>query len=165
MLTRAAAAGGPRDGRDADHGSATPLGRDAIARLVPHQGTMCLLDRALHWDAERIECEADSHREPANPLRRDGALPAVCGLEYALQAMALHGALLAGGTPQRAGYLSSLRDVTLGATRLDTVSGALHVVATSLVAESQGFVYRFEVRGEGRILLSGQAAIILPTPA
>ena len=138
------------------------LGRDAIARLVPHQGAMCLLDRALRWDAEHIVCEADSHRDPANPLRRDGLLPAVCGLEYAFQAMALHGALLAGHTSQRAGYLSSLRDVALGAARLDTVAGPLHVTATSLVAESLGFVYRFAVRGEGRVLLSGQAAIILP---
>lgn len=138
------------------------LDRAAIARLVPHQGAMCLLDRALHWDANGIACEADSHRNPANPLRRDGTLPAVCGLEYALQAMALHGALLAAGTPQRAGYLSSLRDVVLGAERLDTVRGALRITATSLVAESQGFVYRFEMHGEGRILLSGQAAIILP---
>lgn len=126
---------------------------------------MCLLDRLLRWDADTIACEADSHRDPDNPLRRDGTLPAVCGIEYALQAMALHGALLSGGTPQRAGYLSSLRDVVLGAERLDTLRGALHVTAASLVAEAQGFVYRFEVRGEGRVVLSGQAAIILPPPA
>ena len=96
---------------------AAPLDRDAIARLVPHAGAMCLLDRALSWDAEGIACEADRHRDPANPLRRDGRLPAICGVEYALQAMALHGALLApgGAAAQPAGYLSSLRDVSLGA--------------------------------------------------
>lgn len=136
--------------------------RDAIARLVPHQGAMCLLDRALRWDADHIACEAVSHRDPANPLRRGDMLPAACGLEYALQAMALHGALLAGGRPQRPGYLSSLRDVALGSGRLDTVAGALHVAAASLAAEARGFVYRFEVSGEGRLLLSGRAAIILP---
>jgi predicted hotdog family 3-hydroxylacyl-ACP dehydratase len=91
-----------------------PLDRGAIARLVPHGGAMCLLDRALFWDADSIVCEADRHRDPANPLRRDGRLPAVCGVEYALQAMALHGALLASGAAQPAGYLSSLRDVSLG---------------------------------------------------
>jgi predicted hotdog family 3-hydroxylacyl-ACP dehydratase len=139
-----------------------PLARGAIARLVPHGGAMCLLDRALAWDAEAIACESDSHRDPANPLRRDGRLPAICGVEYALQAMALHGALT-GGQAQPAGYLSSLRDVSLGgAGRLDTVPGPLAVRARALAAEAGGFIYRFEVEGGGRLLLAGQAAIILP---
>jgi predicted hotdog family 3-hydroxylacyl-ACP dehydratase len=140
-----------------------PLDRDAIARLVPHGGRMCLLDRALSWDAETIACEADRHRDGDNPLRRDGRLPAICGVEYALQAMALHGALLGGGgAAQPAGYLSSLRDVSLGAERLDTVPGPLGIRARALAAEAGGFIYRFEVEGGGRILLAGQAAIILP---
>jgi predicted hotdog family 3-hydroxylacyl-ACP dehydratase len=140
-----------------------PLGRAAIAGLVPHAGAMCLLDRALAWDAESIACEADRHRDPDNPLRRGDALPAICGVEYALQAMALHGALTAGGAAQPAGYLSSLRDVSLaGAERLDTVAGPLAVRARALAAEAGGFIYRFEVEGGGRVLLTGQAAIILP---
>ncbi len=139
-----------------------PFGRDAIARLVPHAGAMCLLDRALSWDAESIACEADGHRDPGNPLRRDGRLPAICGVEYALQAMALHGALTAGGAAQPAGYLSSLRDVSIGAERLDAVAGPLAVRARALAAEARGFIYRFEVEGGGRTLLMGQAAIILP---
>lgn len=145
--------------------TAPPLEHAAIARLVPHQGAMCLLDRTLSWDAESIACEAESHRDPRNPLRRDGGLPAVCGLEYALQAMALHGALLANGSPQPAGYLSSLRDVALGRERLDGVAGPLRIRAVSLAAEAQGFIYRFTVEGEGEVLLSGQAAIILPRMA
>ncbi len=145
-----------------------PLDRAAIARLVPHAGAMCLLDRALAWDAEGVTCEADSHRDPDNPLRRDGRLPAVCGVEYALQAMALHGALLAKGAAQPAGYLSSLRDVSFnggGAERLDAVAGPLGVRASALAAEAGGFIYRFEVEGGGRTLLMGQAAIILPRRA
>ncbi|SDC93990.1 hydroxymyristoyl-ACP dehydratase [Belnapia rosea] len=138
------------------------LNREAIAALVPHQGAMCLLDRALSWDAERILCEADSHALGSNPLRRGGMLPAVCGLEFALQAMALHGALSAGGVPQRAGFVSSLRDVRMGTARLDTIAGPLRIEAVALVAEAGGFIYRFEIAGEGRSLLSGQAAVIIP---
>ena len=134
----------------------------AIARLVPHQGTMCLLDSVESWDAESIRCGATSHGDPANPLRRDGALPAICGVEYALQAMALHGALTGGAGPQPAGYLASLRGVTLGAERLDGLAGPLCVSAHAVLREAAGFVYVFEVSGEGRVLLSGQAAIILP---
>ncbi len=138
-----------------------PLGRDAIARLVPHAGAMCLLDRALRWDAEQILCESERHRDPANPLRRDGRLPAACGLEFAFQAMALHGAL-GGGGARRVGFISSLREVVLGAERLDQVAGALRIEAMALVAEAGGFIYRFIVEGDGRLLLSGQAAVILP---
>ena len=32
----------------------------------------------------------------------------------------------------------------------------------ALVAEDSGFIYRFDIAGEGRSLLSGQAAVILP---
>lgn len=138
------------------------LTREAIAALVPHQGAMCLLDRALEWDPTRILCEAESHAAPGNPLRRDGMLPAVCGLEFALQAMALHGALSAGGARQRAGFVSSLRDVRMATDRLDTIAGPLRIEAMALVAEDSGFIYRFDIAGEGRSLLSGQAAVILP---
>ena len=50
-----------------------PLDDAAIARLVPHQGGMCLLDRALDWDAAQITCETAAHAAPDNPLRRDGS--------------------------------------------------------------------------------------------
>jgi len=141
------------------------IGRAAIARLVPHQGAMCLLDRALAWDAGRILCEADSHAAADNPLRRDGLLPAVCGLEFALQAMALHGALTSAAGRQPAGFVSSLRDVRLEAERLDTIAGPLRITAEALIAEARGFIYRFDISGEGRSLLGGQAAIILPEGA
>jgi predicted hotdog family 3-hydroxylacyl-ACP dehydratase len=136
-------------------------GREEIARLVPHAGAMCLLDRALSWDAARILCETGRHRDPTNPLRRGGMLPAICGLEFAFQAMALHGALGAGAA-QRVGFISSLREVTLGATRLDDIAAPLAIEAEALVAEAGGFIYRFAISAEGRVLLSGQAAVILP---
>jgi predicted hotdog family 3-hydroxylacyl-ACP dehydratase len=141
--------------------TAAPLDAAAIARLVPHGGAMCLLDRALAWDAEGILCETVRHRDPAMPLRRDGLLPAICGVEFALQAMALHGALTA-AAPQPMGFVSSLRELELGASRLDDIPGPLRVEAATLVAEAGGFIYRFTVSGGGRPLLAGQAAVILP---
>lgn len=140
-----------------------PLGGEAIARLIPHQGRMCLLDRALAWDAERILCETDSHRAPDHPLRRDGMLPVICGLELALQAMALHGALAAGeGHARAAGFVSSLREVTFAAGRLDTVAGPLRVMAVAILAETRGVIYRFRISGAAALLLRGQAAVVLP---
>lgn len=137
-----------------------PLLREEIARLVPHRGAMCLLDRAVLWDFSRILCETERHRDPGHPLRRDGMLPSVCGVEFALQAMALHGALTS-GAPQPLGFVSSLRDLALHVDRLDDVADPLAVEAVALVAEASGFIYRFGISAAGRLLVEGQAAVIL----
>lgn len=126
---------------------------------------MRLLDRVLSHDAEGILCSAVSHRDPANPLRRDGVLPAICGVEYALQAMAAHGALTGGGEAQPPGYLASLRGVALHVPRLDDVAGELCVEARALSRAARGFVYEFRVMAGDETLLSGQAAIIIPGDA
>jgi len=142
-----------------------PLDHAAIAGLVPHAGAMCLLDRVERWDDDGILCHAVSHRDPANPLRRDGQLPAIAGVEYALQAMALHGALTDGEGSQPAGYLASLRDVVLAVARLDDQAEDLRVSATAVAREARSFIYAFEVAAAGQVLLSGQAAVILPGAA
>ena len=129
---------------------------------VPHAGAMRLLERVIEHDADSILCAAVSHREAGNPLRRDGMLPAVCGVEYALQAMAAHGALTGDGAAQPPGYLASLRGVSLEVSRLDDVAEELRVEARALSRAARGFVYAFRVTAGGVPLLSGQAAIIIP---
>lgn len=140
--------------------TALPATREAIARLIPHQGGMCLLERVVSCDAEAIACSSGTHRDAANPLRRDGVLPAVCGVEYALQAMALHGALTE-GAPQGRGFVAALSAVEVAAERLDEVAGQLSVSAIAMARESRGFIYRFAVDGDGRRLLSGRATVVL----
>lgn len=137
-----------------------PASRAEIARLIPHQGAMCLLDRVAACDAAAIACVSATHRDPANPLRRDGTLPAICGVEYALQAMALHGALTA-GAPQGRGFLAGLSGVAMAAERLDDIAAPLEVAATALSRESRGFIYRFAIAAGGRELLAGQATVVL----
>jgi predicted hotdog family 3-hydroxylacyl-ACP dehydratase len=137
-----------------------PADRAAIARLVPHQGAMCLLDRVTACDDSSLACVATTHRDADHPLRRDGRLPAVCGLEYALQAMALHGALTAGAA-QGPGFLAALSGVAMRVESLDAVAGDLTITVTALARESRGFIYGFELTGEGRVLLSGRATVVL----
>src|SRR6476646_6259294 len=109
------------------------LNRDWIAAHIPHQGTMCLLDGVEIWDAQQIRCIASSHRDAANPLRAHGRLGAACGIEYAAQAMAVHGALLASGEDGlKQGYLASVRSVQLHVPRLDDIADALIVEAERL---------------------------------
>lgn len=138
----------------------TSLGQAEIARLIPHGGPMCLLDRVVRWDATSITCRASGHRDPSNPLARDGRLEAICGVEYAAQAMAVHGGLTSAHRPT-AGFLASLRDVSCAGKPLDQCGGDLEISATLLVSESQGAMYRFTVLGDGVVVLSGRAAVVL----
>lgn len=135
-----------------------------IAALLPHAGAMVLLHRVEAWDAGHVLCRARSHLDLANPLRRDGRLAACCGLEYALQAAALHGALRAGGVAQRAGYVAALRGVALHADRLDDPAlGDLRILAQLEHEEPGGIVYTLGLTAaDGTPLLSGRATIALP---
>ncbi len=153
------------------------LNRDDIARRIPHQGSMCLLDTVLAWDSHLIRCQASSHNDPKHPLRAHGRLGAACGVEYAAQAMAVHGALVAeslagaGSPPPRAGYLASLRSVTLHVERLDTVAGPLTVEAERITGDANTVLYSFTVQAGTQPLLSGRAVVVLdaagiaPSPA
>ena len=132
-----------------------------IAALIPHQGRMCLLDRVDWWDAAGIRCSTAAHRDPLNPLRRQGRLSAICTVELALQAMALHGALRAEG-PQPQGFVTSLRDVLVAEPLADDLPGLLQIEAALLAAESRGHIYRFTITADGRPVVSGQAAIHVP---
>lgn len=138
------------------------LDRAGIAARIPHHGNMCLLDAVDAWNGEAIRCRATSHRDPANPLRDGGSLPGTAAIEYAAQAMAVHGALLApaDGAP-RAGYLASVRSVHITVTRLDTVAGELEVHAERLTGNDSQVLYRFTVVAAGTTLVSGRAAVIL----
>jgi predicted hotdog family 3-hydroxylacyl-ACP dehydratase len=138
------------------------LGRDAIAALIPHQGSMCLLDRVLEWDKDRIVLATATHRASTNPLRADGRLRAIHLCEYGAQAMAVHGGLSAqaDGRTAQPGFLVSLRDVKLHVDFVDSLDGELHVSAQRLLESSGSWQYSFEVQHEGRVLASGRAAII-----
>jgi len=142
------------------------LDRAGIAARIPHSGSMCLLDRLDGWDAEVIRCSTTTHRLADNPLRTAGGLLAPNAIEYAAQAMALHGGLLAaeGSTPS-AGFLASARNVRLAVARLDDIEGALHVQARRLSGDERQILYEFTVNADdGRTLAEGRAVVVLNTP-
>ena len=138
------------------------LDRAAIAALIPHAGAMCLLDRVERWDETRIRCASRSHLDEANPLRAGGQLPAVCGIEYAAQAMAVHGGLTRGERERpRAGYLASVRDVTCSRERLDDLDGELVVEAERMMGDGDRVIYGFRLWVGGTEVLTGRAAVVL----
>ena len=133
-----------------------------IAAHIPHQGAMCLLQRVDAWDAHAVRCSAISHRAPDNPLRAHGRLGAACGIEYAAQSMAVHGALLAlQQAPAKLGFLASVRAATLHVGRLDDIAADLTVEARQFSSDGNNVLYDFWIRAEGRILLEGRAAVII----
>jgi len=143
-----------------------PLDHAAIAACIPHQGSMCLLDAVLDYSEAAITCRAISHLDPANPLRAEGRLGAANGIEYAAQAMAVHGSLLArAGDPPRQGYLTSVRSVALHVARLDDLKGELLVRAERLSGDTNNILYQFSLEHEGRCLLEGRAAVVLDAEA
>jgi predicted hotdog family 3-hydroxylacyl-ACP dehydratase len=149
------------------------LDRDEIERRIPHQGNMCLLDAVLAWDGDAITCQATGHTAANHPLRAHGRLGAACGVEYAAQAMAVHGALVnegrgggnAGRPPSSAGYLASVRSVDLHAERLDTVAGPLTVRAQRITGDANTVLYGFSVQDGPRPLVTGRAIVVLDATA
>ncbi|MDA8329493.1 MAG: 3-hydroxylacyl-ACP dehydratase [Betaproteobacteria bacterium] len=134
-----------------------------IAAHIPHQGDMCLLNHVVMWDEQHIQCQASSHRLINHPLRSRDQLSSACGIEYAAQAMAVHGALLApADSPRpRAGFLVSVRGATLHVPRLDDIAADLDIVAICIHSSEDNILYQFTVHAAGQLLLDGRTAVIL----
>ncbi len=57
-----------------------------IERVIPHRGTLRLIDRLLSWDEDRVAVEV---RVPADgPFNDEDGVPAWVGVEYMAQAIA-----------------------------------------------------------------------------
>jgi predicted hotdog family 3-hydroxylacyl-ACP dehydratase len=151
------------------------LDRAWIERHIPHRGAMCLLDEVVDWDAERITCRSTSHRAADNPLRAHGRLGIACGIEYAAQAMAVHGALSGGAAAAQsagsvtaraaaaagAGMLAGVRAVEFHVLHLDEVAGDLLCSARRVAGDGRTALYDFELACEGSCLIRGRATVIL----
>jgi predicted hotdog family 3-hydroxylacyl-ACP dehydratase len=156
------------------------LNRAWIESRIPHHGRMCLLDEVIAWSDVRVSCRSSTHRETDNPLRAYGKLGIACGIEYAAQAMAVHGALIAASSPAdrsaplaappaaasaaagspAAGFLAAVRDVRFHSLRLDDVQGDLICDAVRMAGDATTALYEFELRSAAAPLLSGRATVI-----
>jgi predicted hotdog family 3-hydroxylacyl-ACP dehydratase len=144
------------------------LNRAWIESNIPHQGRMCLLDEVLEWDAGRIRCRTGTHRMADNPLRSQGSLGIAAAIEYAAQAMAVHGALAggaagdggAGEARSAAGFLAGLRNVRLQVLRIDDLQADLYCDALLIAGNRDSALYEFALQADGRQLLSGRGTVI-----
>ncbi|NIJ82882.1 phosphotransferase [Xanthomonas cannabis] len=138
-------------------------GRDVIAALIPHQGSMCLWEELVDWDAQRIVLRSHAHRSDTHPLRSNGRLRALHLCEYGAQAMAVHGGLLgrASGKPVRPGMLVALRGVELHVTYLDTLPDAIDCDAQVLMQGDDSQQYSFRLTHGAQLLAEGRATVML----
>lgn len=138
------------------------LDKAAIAALIPHAGSMCLLDEVASWDSTRVSAVSRTHRDKNNPLIADGRLSALSAIEYAAQAMAVHGALV-GAVSARpsAGYLVSVRNVVCHAPRVDHLAGDLLIEAEQKMADGKHVMYAFSLSIGAAPVLTGTATVVL----
>jgi predicted hotdog family 3-hydroxylacyl-ACP dehydratase len=137
------------------------LDRRWIQEHIPHKDGMCLLDEVLSWDLTQTQCRSSTHRSLDNPLRANGRLGSACGIEYAAQTMAVHGALVASAASAVAptGFLASVRGVRLNIDRLDVFEGDLVTAVQRVAGDESTALYEFSVSADDVVLLTGRAAI------
>jgi predicted hotdog family 3-hydroxylacyl-ACP dehydratase len=135
-----------------------------IASLLPHTGAMVMLESIEHFDDTRIVCATTRHRAADNPMRIGigGRLRALCGIEFAAQAMALHGALRRSPpSALRHGRVAAVRDVVVHCRYLDAVEGPLVVECRLEAAAGNAYAYLFTLNGGGEVLLRGTATVMM----
>ena len=137
-----------------------------LCSLIPHAGSMCLLDGVSSWNEDEIVCSATSHRDLDNPLRCAEGLSSLQGIEYGAQAMAVHGGLLMRqqGEAISEGYLAAVKNVALYVDWLHDIEAPLIIQATRLLAQGGQFMYEFSMLADDRQLLEARA-IVMPRPA
>ncbi len=100
-----------------------------------------------------------THLNIDNPLKKNNKLKSIHGIEYAAQAMAVHGALL--DKKCQNGYIGSIRNVILNETYLPTHQSPLDIKVHPLMRSKQGFTYNFLVQCTNQLIISGKITIIL----
>jgi predicted hotdog family 3-hydroxylacyl-ACP dehydratase len=137
---------------------------------------MRLIDRIDAVSADSISCAATSHLSPDNPLRAGplragplragGHLPVSAAIEYAAQAMAVHGALSRRdeGAPRR-GFLVIASGVAWTADRLDIAGTELRIDATCLASTDAAAQYSFTLSAGPAVSVSGTLMLQLEQAA
>ncbi len=102
------------------------LDKAAIAERIPHADNMVLLDKCVSHDSQGLTCLSSSHVDKSNPLRTSKGLSAICGIEYAAQAIALHSSLL-NTNKVGVGFLAICKNINCKLRYLDTITTEIMV--------------------------------------
>jgi predicted hotdog family 3-hydroxylacyl-ACP dehydratase len=162
----------PPAGAPVDPPAPRTINAEEIYARIPHAGAMRLLDAVLSWDKKSIHCSATSHADCRNPLGEHGVLRNVHALEYAAQAIAVHGSLLLSDDPLSSEaalklvYVGTFRDVDMKSATLEPEEGAPLDIRAELYAAVRGaWSYGFKVTSRGATMVRGQATVVVPGAA
>lgn len=135
----------------------------ALTELVPHRPPMLLLDRLLAWDDEKALCEVSI--DEASPfLERSpaeaGLVPAVVGIEYMAQTVAVFAGLRARatGAAPRIGFLLGCRELLLSAEGFSP-GDVLVVEARHVWGESEVGSFACKVTRQDEVVVSGTLTV------
>ncbi len=139
------------------------LSRLELSKFLPHGDGMCLLSSVENWDASSITCLTSTHRDFHNPLRRQGVLVILSGLEYAAQAMGVHVGITRGISEINAsvGYLGAVRQLKIGTHTFQQFTDDLTIEASLLMEQNKSFIYVFSIKVRETMLLEGRASIFI----
>lgn len=137
----------------------TTLHRDQFTQLIPHAGSMILIDRVDSWTNKQIICRTRSHQNPENPLRLDGFLSSIHLIEYGAQTTAIHGGLLNGKAAP--GFLAATRRAHFYVDHLDLIEDDLIITAHAELKIQNGAVYSLRVTDSHfKLLFDARATVV-----
>ncbi len=124
---------------------------------------MCLLHEVIHSNDTSLTAIATSHLDADNPLRVNGTIASINGVEYAAQAMAVHGSLLS--DTAQSGYIATIRNIEIKtpflSDNMSPTTEALIIKVEQLMSNENGFTYQFDITCEQESLISGKITVFL----
>lgn len=138
--------------------------RSELVDMLPHSGSMSLLDTVVEYSSERIKCTATSHRDPQNPLRINGRLSIYSGVEYAAQAMAVHNYLSRATGEVRdpkQGVVAVASKLRAHCSAIDCLSSAVEINVAVVDETGDSALYGFMISSSSTRLLEGRLLVML----
>lgn len=136
-----------------------------LARVLPHRGPMCLLDRVLEHSPEQTTCALEVG-DSAIFARADGRVPVWVTLEYMAQCAAAHAGLVAraSGEAPRPGLFLGSRRVLFEVDDFEP-GQRLRVSARPLRRSTRGFATcacRVRASAGGELLAQAELKLYVP---
>lgn len=135
------------------------LRQEQFVSLIPHAGSMVLIDSVDSWTNKQIVCRTRSHLNADNPLRLNGLLSSIHLIEYGAQTTAIHGGLLNGKSLP--GFLAATRSVNFYVDKLDDINDDIIITANAELKIQNGAVYFLKIEdNNNQVLFDARATVV-----
>lgn len=144
------------------------IDHQGICDLIPHTGSMCLLDTVTAWDQGSIRCTAISHRQISNPFIDSAgyAMSSAILVEYGAQAAAVHAGLLQQGMAGNGtAYIGAVKNLKFHHKKVSRDIETLLVTAQCELNSREGAIYTIECGDDSDVIISARIVLVLPDKA